>query len=84
MSIKKMFCSCIFFVSLATLIGCATTEESSLVKKIDDGYVYIVDYEKVNAVEYAATTANRNVEVRWINLPTKKLTQEEYENLIKQ
>lgn len=64
------------------LFGCASTNDIALAAKADSEFVYILDYEKISAVELATYTANRNVRTEWVNLPTKKITRAEYEKLL--
>lgn len=68
---------------LVLLASCASTENLPLVEKVEGDYVYIVDYKKINAIENAATRSKSNINIEWVNIPTKKITRKEYEELMK-
>ncbi|MEE4246350.1 MAG: hypothetical protein V2I33_13155 [Kangiellaceae bacterium] len=63
----------IIISSLMTLImtGCASTGDSE--------YVYVVDEERVNYINQAATHSPYDVNVYWVNRPKKKVKRADVE-----
>jgi len=79
--LKKLIDILLLF-AVFLLTSCTTSTNSALVDKFDGDYVYVYDYKKINAIENAVNNSKNNVDVRWVNLPTKRITRKEYEALL--
>ncbi len=77
-SMSKVTLLAICATVLLGLSACSSTSSKYANVSDNDKYVYVVDYEKVAAVERAARRSTGSVKTYWLRYPMKKIKKSEY------